>query len=361
MKTLILILSLIAATSAKAQSSEYRTTMDTNSTRFVGKRGQTLVTMNFSLNRGRTAAIKGHTYIKGRINAHYVLNNDSTVSLTEHYYRQEDGKIYYWSGKEDEEEILLMDFDLNVGDEFVYPNGNTAKVVEKKDTVMGYTNRKLTLEGVSNHSFHDVWLEGMGSMTNGLLPPSFVEDVEKLTLYWTDFRGFFNKFNEPFVNNDLVKTSLVLPEQVLDMSDVIPWACEFVDDSLRLAGSNTQGILDQNLFFAFLNGADIYIEHNVLPGYVGSDKNKLVDVKLGTFKPGTYNIHYSTFYEVFNQCHIDTTVVCQGDLASVPDIQPNPRMSASHAIYDLTGRRLTAEPTRGVYIRDGKKVWKVKN
>ena len=372
MKTQFFLLALMVVTSASAQSSsEYRSTLEYNIIRFAGKQGDTLVTMDF--NTGERKSINGHEYITGTVFTRYV-NNDTIKSRTNHYYRQDGGKIYYYSGKENDEEILLMDFDLNVGDEFLLPNGQMAKVVEKKDTVITYKNRKLTLKGLSNPSFREEWLEGMGSTTTGLLPPSVTEVVTDIVPFKVSFRGLLglNSLSWPAVNNDFVKTDIIYSQQEIDPGSA-PWTCEFIGDSLRLRGGYEQRVQDRNMFVAFVNHNDVYVNNYEVPGYVNRDCCKLLDVKFGGFKAGTYHIHFDIFYmwpidwdysnmtELYSKTFINATLECKGNTASFPDIQPDTRASTSPAIYDLTGRRLTAEPTRGVYIRDGKKVWKVKN
>ncbi len=85
-------------------------------------------------------------------------------------YRQEGNRVYRYSeaGKKD---ILLFDFGLNEGDDFIAPDGEVWTVDEIKETAeyRDWMEKKMVLKGKEDGAVKDVWLEHVGSLYTGIL------------------------------------------------------------------------------------------------------------------------------------------------------------------------------------------------
>ena len=94
-------------------------------------------------------------------------NGQVTDSLL---YRQEGDRVYRYSETE-KKDILLFDFGLNEGDEFITPNGEVWTVDKVKQTAQynDWTEKTITLKGKEDGEIKDVWLEHVGSLYTGIL------------------------------------------------------------------------------------------------------------------------------------------------------------------------------------------------
>ena len=354
---------------ASAQTGQnYRKTIDTYDGWFAGTKGDSLMVVEMSLNGGTggTVVIHDKRYQPCQLYTRYIAS-DTLLLYSTLYYRQDEGRIYCLASKEANDEELLMDFSLNINDEIMVPSGRQMRVVEKRDSAMRVgISRILRLESVDGRGDNDIWLEGQGSLKTGLMPSFLVREMRNPTTAWiTDYKyAGMGKL----VDTDFVKSVLCEPMPVSGDMSSIPWKCRFEGDTLCVTGYSFGYKGDRDMFLLFVHDSDVYIQN--IPHFSGSMAVgwKQHDLKFSGFASGQYNVHYNKYVkqvidfeqdlwtEVFVESFIDTTLMCQAESASVPDIQANARTSASPAIYDLTGRRLTAEPTRGIYIRDGKKV-----
>ena len=318
----------------------------------------------------------GKTYFVAREYFNYIIDGDSTLKKFQNYYRQDGKKVYYLPSIESSDEMLLVDYGLVEGDLFDSPYNGTMRVESIVDTVLNNkTYRLFHLRSSSDPSVTDEWIESVGSLKTGFLPPELVAKIKKPRMTCAMSQ---NSFNSPDINTDIVKTLHYMPQKVenieeppVDKNEGSLW-CEFIGDTLHVKGYLYENAaVRQNEMLAYMQGNDIFLEKRIASyTMVWGMAWYLHDLKFPGFKPGTYHVScnvYELYYRspsdgyILSNNYMDTTIECKGNTASVPDIQANARTSASPAIYDLTGRRLTAEPTRGVYIRDGKKVWKVKN
>lgn len=94
-------------------------------------------------------------------------NGNVTDSLL---YRQEGNRVYRYSETE-KKDILLFDFGLNVGDDFITPNGEVWTVEKVKQTARykEWAEKMITLKGKEDGAVKDVWLEHVGSLYTGIL------------------------------------------------------------------------------------------------------------------------------------------------------------------------------------------------
>ena len=94
-------------------------------------------------------------------------NGNVTDSLL---YRQEGNRVYRYSETE-KKDILLFDFGLNEGDDFIAPGGEVWTVGEIRQTAEynDWMEKKIVLKGKEDGAVKDVWLEHVGSLYTGIL------------------------------------------------------------------------------------------------------------------------------------------------------------------------------------------------
>jgi len=67
------------------------------------------------------------------------------------------------------------------------------------------------------------------------------------------------------------------------------------------------------------------------------------------------------FYPTLESCYLGDECLCTFDkngylVLGIEEIKANNNSKSDKSVYDLQGRRLSAEPAHGIYIKDGKKV-----
>ena len=94
-------------------------------------------------------------------------NGNVTDSLL---YRQEGNRVYRYSETK-KKDILLFDFGLNEGDDFIAPGGEVWTVDEIRQTAEynDWMEKKIVLKGKEDGAVKDVWLEHVGSLYTGIL------------------------------------------------------------------------------------------------------------------------------------------------------------------------------------------------
>ena len=317
----------------------------------------------------------GKTYFAAHEYVNYIIDGDSTMVWYQNYYRQDEDKVYFLSSLDSSDEVLLVDYGLQEGDLFDSPNYGPMRVESVADIVIETrTHTKILLRSVSDPTITDEWISCIGSAKTGLLPPALVSQMQTPVLASAICDELFHT---PDLNTDVAKVIHYIPTMLdtkswstLDEYNKMrdePWLCEFIGDTLHVRGYLEETAMHKrHEMLVFVQGNDVYFEKRTASSQAVFGLTwHLHDLKFPGFKPGSYRLRFNKFglyyiipfnYYQFNENFFDITAECKGNTASVPDIQPDARASTSPAIYDLTGRRLTAEPTRGIYIRDGKKV-----
>lgn len=89
-------------------------------------------------------------------------------------YRQEGDKVFRYSETE-QKEVLLFDYSLSLGAQFTDENGRQMEVVAVSDTVFiqyfeenAPSHRCLTLRATDGSGDEDRWIEGIGSLSQGV-------------------------------------------------------------------------------------------------------------------------------------------------------------------------------------------------
>ena len=106
----------------------------------------------------------GDTEINGvEFHTIYNLEQGSLVGA----YRNEDNQIFYcnWNGSTYDEEIMLYDYDLEVGDYFNEESGHPMKVTEVSTITdnNGVARKKISFQFLDYAEETEYWIEGIGS------------------------------------------------------------------------------------------------------------------------------------------------------------------------------------------------------
>jgi len=277
------------------------------------------------------------------------------------YYRTEDKKLYRYNEKKQQEE-LLMDFGLVVGDVFERPDGVKLQVVEVSDTLIRdeKARRVLSLKGVNDESVWDKWIESYGSVRTGLhlvddFPGYQLTDLlymEKVNNGWYDYcNGIYNDINKEYLRsvcNDMKQLSnkeeifMDNKNYYLD-GDILFYLGRYLSEkSYSFLLKETESILRLRIFGA--GDSQFFYSNSGGKGYQMS-----MDLNLS---PGTY-----TFYDADG---VEQNITIGGDANAIGAIENDASISkqGNGLIFDLTGRRLSSTPQRGIYIQDGRKMLK---
>jgi hypothetical protein len=277
------------------------------------------------------------------------------------YYRTEDKKLYRYNEKKQQEE-LLMDFGLVVGDVFERPDGVKLQVVEVSDTLIRdeKARRVLSLKGVNDESVWDKWIESYGSVRTGLhlvddFPGYQLTDLlymEKVNNGWYDYcNGIYNDINKEYLRsvcNDMKQLSnkeeifMDNKNYYLD-GDILFYLGRYLSEkSYSFLLKETESILRLRIFGA---GDSKFFYSNS----GGKEYQMSMDLNLS---PGTY-----TFYDADG---VEQNITIGGDADAIGAIENDASISkqGNGLIFDLTGRQLSSTPQRGIYIQDGRKMLK---
>ena len=236
--------------------------------------------------------INGVAY--SEIGMNYYWQEDSLCYESIWHLRQEGQKIYCYSQEKGKDE-LVMDFSLNVGDQFVRASGEVMNVVEVKDTVPFANSQRvckmLVLKEDGNLGKEDRWIEGIGSVYTGILPCNALPGMKTTRLYGyslTDlYRALFPIHEEHFQTH-WVK---ILKE---DKSKQPMLNYEFLEDTLHIYGYinySDGGLIPTT---CWIDGGNITIKREDI--LVGLEPEKMsvyrIDGKYQGIPAGRYEISF---------------------------------------------------------------------
>ena len=288
------------------------------------------------------------------------------------FYRQEGDKVYCLQ-RENNKDVLIIDYGLKEGDEFTDANGEVFIVKEtgtqnnNKNFFRWYSSIPKKLILISQQTGEeDIWIEGLGSKYWGITPSFLLSQNKvftKLRLQPSNAQvsmGYGgNLLLEPKVNTENYKAEMIdLGGNYYGEDIFINY--EFLDDTLRVEGVK--------LFehFAGYSYAECLIDGGRIDIMVKrfSDQDEIrespyiFDVKIPGFKPGTYQVGMPGREYV--------TLECKGGTTGIGEVK-NERVKSekyNDAVYDLSGRKVNFQFStfnsqfrrKGIYIQNGKKV-----
>lgn len=264
------------------------------------------------------------------------------------HYRQEGEKVYCYDAAI-EEESLLFDFGLQQGENFSMTEMLNVRVERVCDTTIitpifkeVIVCRKLYLRGVENPNFADTWIEHIGSVHYGIKRPKTLEGIPEMHLVTGDFVPMTGAYVNDFQQND-VRGRQITFSRSYDTDHNAPSS----DLCFRLGGDTlyVSGTLvsDYALMYVIVTEEGSTIHWNLHNLGVQFDSYLSFDFEIAI--PG------------FKQ---DAYVVYNGEeaIADITDVGITNVTTIGNSFspyYDLMGRPV-ANPTRGIYVKDGKKI-----
>ena len=292
---------------------------------------------------------------------------DRTIKPDTLLYRQEGDKVI--CRLPDETEAVLLDYGLAKGDVFTDSRGEQFQVVDTGyfadiDPYIWYyedkTPRMLRLQSLWDGS-EDVWIEGIGSMTWGILPLSLAEQYVDFPSRPIKVRTIqapgFNIIARICLNEDEYKLTYFEPE------DHTPQGADFINYSF----SGGTLCMDGKVPYmqCFTGYASCFIKEDTISVRVSyftpmtasvptCRATRMVHVRIPGFKAGTYHIgRFDESQEIYEY----VTLECKGT-DGIESIQNSKSKIDNNApVYDLSGRRVV-NPKRGLYIQGNKKMIK---
>ena len=286
---------------------------------------------------------------KKNVNGHtYIADIDE-----EYYYRQEDNRVYRYTVADGKEQVVL-DYSLQVGDVFSLCEGFSLQVESISDTTIVFMNwddygqdsiscKRLHLKGVEEPSFRDEWVEMFGSMRYGINPPTKAEDFNQTHLMYAVSGEFIHMcdFNLPNVWGMEAVLGEEYPRSGDEYIKVDPLVFTLRNDTLNIGGYIRNDCAGPLYMLLVKDSEDFILSTYELPLDADCYSFFKIDVSLPGFSQDKYTIRYRN----------RTFEVTQADVY-VESFEENPLITS---YYDLMGREVI-NPTRGIYIKDGRKV-----
>ena len=221
-------------------------------------------------------------------------------------YRQEGKKVFRHT-ENDGTDILLFDFGLNEGDEFVTHDGETWIVADIDEEYQNWdnTNRKFVLTGKEDGEQKDVWVEDVGSLYTGILtradlPPTntprllYCRQIEmtswRFDVNLPSYDAVFFLDGDFRNEEDLYFFESLLMDNSLDGDSLF---VEFIGDSLRL-----YGIMEINMYVYLMESReqDGIINLNRTDVHFGDEylghARRWIDIVIPGFEEGEYEVVY---------------------------------------------------------------------
>jgi len=303
-----------------------------------------------------------HKNIDGRNYVSVVIYNSHIGEIYWFDYRIEGKKVYRYNEKLQKDD-LLMDFGLAVGDDFERPDGVKLQVIEVRDSLVedGKTLSILNLRGQDDENVWDKWVESYGSVRTGL---HLTDDIPGYQI--TDML-FMERRNQSFIcsyahgiYNDINKA--YLRSACFDREDLKE------DDECLVINRNYT--IDEKgfcfdwqpktgkLYCMLFNEKDANLKFRSIEagdwiGTYGDSEDKICKMSMDLNLPqGSYTI--------IDADGVEQNITIGGDADAIDAIENDASTSkqGNGSVFDLTGRRLSTSPQRGIYIRDGRKVFK---
>lgn len=257
------------------------------------------------------------------------------------FREKEEGRIYRLS-EDGQQEYLVFDYNLNVGDSFTDEYGTEMIVTERKDTLefdnWGFpvTHILLRLESVEEPKIKDVWIDGVGSVNTGMLPrKSLRKSYSYKVMYCKNFVGFL-------VNTPIFKSCPFFCDYE-DQGEDFDVDCRIEGDSLYIKGHIPLSCNDFQYISLIKNGDNFDVFFSYIPSYGEYSGLFKVNIALPGFRGCEgCKLKFWTAYGTYTY-----------EITGIDKVKENSKEDGT--VYDLTGRRLNGKPHKGIYIRNKKK------
>ena len=286
------------------------------------------------------------TYVTNDNDEEWVNGVFTPVNHPQQYngaWYEQDKKVYYaYNGREQFQ--LLYDFTLSSGDSIPSPDGHLLAVYKLSGGITGFKGAYYEIDEVER------WLEGVGSESwpwrnhpryfpghQGILLACSVGDE---VIYYN------SKMDDPYVMGsrkqriDFTHTIKIKPQSRTTRGTEASLYGEYNEQQL---GINLDPIDDAyQVSITDETGKAVY-EKTVNAGNIVG-----LNINISDYAEGRYTVTVENSNESFTaQFDTHTTEIVEGR---------SKREEVRGKIYNLQGQRLTQQPRKGVYIRDGRKV-----
>ena len=272
-------------------------------------------------------------------------------------FREEYGKIYHYvetSGTD----ALVYDFTLQPGDEFTVPDHRwkcevtSVSILECNGIRLRTLNiaAKRTDESESSEVCYMEWIEGIGSAVKPILTPDDVNNINSRSSHVAyavtrDGATFLPMtFGLPW--HGYWGTLLAETESRDSQNDRLTYALEPSDDgesySLRIHGSMEIPTGPHNYIYAMkdYNSRKVSLQIVALPPFSDGVAKGNVDITFPFFSA--------------DNTYTDFSIEIAEPFTGISAQKADSTHTTLRQSFDLTGRRLTAPPSRGVYIYEGR-------
>ncbi len=277
-------------------------------------------------------------------------------------YRIEGKKVYRYNEKQQKDD-LLMDFGLAVGNVFERPDGVKLQVVEVNDSLVedGKTLSVLYLRGLDDENVWDKWVESYGSVRTGLhltddIPGYQITDMlfmerRNYCFVYSYAHGIYNDINKDYLRAACFDSKDLKNEDeyiVIDRNYTIDengFCFDWQPKTGKLYCMLFNEI-DGNLKFRRIEAGD-YI------GTYGGSEDEIYNMTLDwNLSHGTYTLEDSDGNVQY--------ITIGGDADAIGAIENDASTSkqGNGLFFDFTGRPLTTAPQQGIYIQNGRKIFK---
>ena len=254
---------------------------------------------NLFTRAAKDVVLDGRTYVQ-LINGWY---NDLYPS-----YMRQVGKQVLRYNPDTKTETVVLDYSLEVGDEFTTETGDRMRVTEvgSFEEYAQYfyagdgVRRMLRLRGVDNPKLMDVWIEGFGSTYTGVLPPEIYASYPEIALMWRSDTGNFavnqpHYKSIPFEPEELDMDAFAALTENISWGD-LPLVCEFIGNDLHISGYyffeisklqyaeltvSDDGTLELSFHYPISYDSSLY---SAYPGHF--------DLIFPDFEPGDYHLKF---------------------------------------------------------------------
>lgn len=253
-------------------------------------------------------------------------------------YRQEERKVFRYSETE-QWEILLFDYGLDVGDKFIDENGRPMEVVAVSDTVFvqpfeedSPSHRCLTLRATDGNQDEVRWIEGLGSLSQGVSGNRrklmYCETGEKCAYFTVNEKEF------KAVGYEKVETE---NEEETVRYDLLPDGTLCITGCLNLVCCGTPYLICRT------DGNSIRITDETLGPLCDCIHVHEVDIRIPGFSVGNYTV-----------CLGDKAIPSKQELLGISAQTTDEAFKfASGTLYSLTGAPLVLS----IYTMDGMRMY----
>ena len=282
------------------------------------------------------------------------------LDITGHPTKLQYGYSYRWADKQIviydfdiQKERIAFDFNLAPGDRFTTFKGIEWVVETVKDTAVNISFRGVG-ESVTKRLFtvsstdgkrSDQWLEDFGSFTNLLMidPLDNVRFSHTLWLEYTIGRNLVREINaDPIFGHD---SGWMDGTYIYDEGDDTPSSKCYFENGQVVFESFAWAWAHRGYTCFYRDGDDIYrlysceLSPHVDGGTYAYRKDVITFQGLPAPASGCYNIHIGGDNYTTGISHTGTPVQAKG------------------AFYNLQGQRLWQKPKKGMFIKDGRKIF----